>query len=38
VQLADGRILLCLSRYHATRPMVSDLDMAIFDETWLAGR
>jgi len=34
-QLEDGRILLCLSRYHATRPMVSDLDMAIFDETWL---
>lgn len=35
VQLADGKILLGLSRYHAIRPMVSDLDMAIFDEAWL---
>ena len=36
VQLDDGRILLCLSHYHASRPMVDDLDMAIFDEAWLA--
>lgn len=35
VQLDDGRILLGLSRYHAICPMVSDLDMALFDEAWL---
>lgn len=35
VQLDDGRILVGISHYHATRPMSSDLDMAIFDEEWL---
>lgn len=35
VQLDDGRILVGISHYHATRPMASDLDMAIFDEQWL---
>ena len=37
VQLDDGRIILCLSHYRDTRPMVSDLDIAIFDEEWLRG-
>lgn len=35
IQLADGRIILCYSHYYATRPHVSDLDIAIFDEAWL---
>lgn len=35
IQLDDGRILLGISHYHATHPMSSDLDMAIFDEEWL---
>ena len=34
-QLDDGRILVGISRYHDIRPMVSDLDMALFDEEWL---
>jgi hypothetical protein len=37
IQLDDGRILLGISHYLATRPMSSDLDMAIFDEEWLPG-
>ena len=37
IQLDDGRILLGISHYLATRPMSSDLDMAIFDEEWLHG-
>lgn len=36
VQLDDGRILVGISHYHATRPMASDLDMALFDEAWLS--
>jgi hypothetical protein len=35
IQLDDGRILTCISHYHDTRPMTSDLDMALFDEQWL---
>jgi hypothetical protein len=35
-QLDDGRILLGISHYHDLRPMASDLDLAIFDEEWLA--
>ncbi|MCC6422303.1 MAG: exo-alpha-sialidase [Phycisphaerales bacterium] len=35
VQLDDGRIVLAISHYHDTRPMSSDLDVAIFDEQWL---
>lgn len=35
IQLEDGRILLGISHYRDTRPMASDLDMAIFDEQWL---
>ena len=35
-QLDDGRILLGISHYHDIRPMTSDLDLAIFDEEWLA--
>lgn len=35
IQLDDGRILLGISHYRDVRPMTSDLDMAIFDETWL---
>jgi len=35
IQLDDGRILLGISHYRATRPMSSDLDLAIFDEVWL---
>ena len=35
VQLEDGRILVGISHYHATRPMTSDLDLALFDEEWL---
>ena len=37
VQLDDGRILLGISHYRDVRPMTSDLDVAIFDEEWLAG-
>jgi hypothetical protein len=37
VQLDDGRILVGISHYYATRPMASDLDMAFFDEEWLTG-
>lgn len=37
IQLDDGRILLGISHYREVRPMTSDLDMAIFDEAWLAG-
>ena len=35
VQLDDGRILAGISHYRATRPMTSDLDMAVFDEEWV---
>lgn len=35
IQLDDGRILVGLSHYHGTRPMASDVDLAIFDEAWL---
>jgi hypothetical protein len=35
IQLDDGRILLGISHYRDVRPMTSDLDLAIFDETWL---
>ncbi len=35
VQLDDGRILLGISHYRDVRPMTSDLDIAVFDETWL---
>jgi hypothetical protein len=35
IQLDDGRILAGISHYHATRPMTSDLDMALFDEQWV---
>jgi len=35
IQLDDGRILLGISHYRDVRPMTSDLDVAIFDETWL---
>lgn len=35
IQLGDGRILLGISHYRNVRPMTSDLDIAIFDETWL---
>jgi hypothetical protein len=34
IQLDDGRILVGISHYHDTRPMTSDLDMALFDEQW----
>lgn len=37
IQLDDGRILLALSHYRATRPHVSDLDIAIFDEEWITS-
>lgn len=37
IQLDDGRILLGISRYRATRPHVSDVDVAIFDEAWVLG-
>jgi Neuraminidase (sialidase) len=36
-QLDDGRILLGISHYRDVRPMTSDLDVAIFDEEWVAG-
>ncbi|MDD5598839.1 MAG: sialidase family protein [Victivallaceae bacterium] len=36
IQLDDGRILLGISHYHATRPFTGDLDIAIFDEKWLS--
>ncbi|MDD5599390.1 MAG: sialidase family protein [Victivallaceae bacterium] len=36
IQLDDGRILLGISHYRATRPFTSDLDIAIFDEKWLS--
>lgn len=35
IQLDDGRILAGISHYHGTRPMASDVDLAIFDEAWL---
>jgi hypothetical protein len=35
IQLDDGRILLGINHYRAVHPTTSDLDMAIFDETWL---
>lgn len=35
IQLDDGRILLGISHYRNTRPMTSDLDIALFDERWL---
>jgi hypothetical protein len=35
IQLDDGRILLAINHYRAVHPTTSDLDMAIFDETWL---
>lgn len=38
IQLDDGRILAGISHYRDTRPMASDLDVAIFDEAWLQGR
>lgn len=36
IQLDDGRILAAISHYRDVRPMTSDLDLAIFDEAWLA--
>ena len=36
-QLDDGRILLGISHYRDVRPMTSDLDLALFDEQWLAA-
>ena len=38
IQLDDGRILLGISHYRDVRPMTSDLDVAIFDEQWLAAQ
>jgi sialidase-1 len=38
IELDDGRILLGISHYRDVRPMTSDLDMAIFDEIWLAAQ
>ncbi|MBT7862642.1 MAG: exo-alpha-sialidase [Gemmatimonadetes bacterium] len=35
LQAADGRILVCTSHYRAQTPACSDLDMLVFDETWL---
>lgn len=35
IQLADGRILSCVSHYRARRPACSDLDMFVFDTDWL---
>ena len=37
LQRGSGRILLGISHYRDVRPMTSDLDMALFDEAWLAG-
>ena len=37
IQLDDGRILLGINHYRDVRPMTSDLDIAIFDENWLAN-
>ncbi|MFA6109515.1 MAG: sialidase family protein [Candidatus Latescibacterota bacterium] len=37
IQLDDGRLLLGISHYRDVRPMTSDLDLAIFDEAWLAA-
>ncbi len=37
IQLSDGRILLATSRYHATPPTTSDIDLALFDESWVMG-
>ena len=34
-QLDDGRIILCTSHYRPIPPSVSNLDLALFDETWL---
>lgn len=36
IQLDDGRLLLGISHYRDVRPMTSDLDLALFDEAWLA--
>ena len=37
IQLDDGRILLAVSHYRDVKPMTSDLDLAVFDERWLAA-
>jgi hypothetical protein len=37
IQLDDGRILLAISHYRDVKPMTSDLDVAVFDERWLAA-
>ncbi|MBE9479534.1 MAG: exo-alpha-sialidase [Chloroflexi bacterium] len=35
IQLNDGRILLATSHYHAIPPTTSDIDLALFDESWV---
>lgn len=38
IQLADQRIVLAISHYHAIPPTSSDIDMAIFDEEFVRSQ
>jgi hypothetical protein len=36
IELPDGRILHGISHYRDVKPMTSDLDLAVYDERWVA--
>ena len=37
-ELDDGSVILAISHYHATQPTISDIDIALFDETWVRSQ